>query len=154
MVHQATVNGASHKAGGPSLARNAAGMAHDLLTMGELQMQLFLADLQSFARRGAWVLAAWLFGAALGAAALPILLAGLGLWLADMLNQSPAAGLLWVALASAILTATLIAAGYYQFRRQLGGFERSRRELHENLAVLKRLLSNYSAGDADNRSER
>jgi hypothetical protein len=145
MDHQTTVNG-SHGRESPAqaLAGNAAALAHDLLTISELQIQLLIADLRRLWRGALWALGAWLVGLGLLAAAMPIALAGIGLWLADATAQTPAAGLLWVALFAVLLMAILIAAGWWQCRRQLAGLQRSRRELQDNLATLKRILSNYS----------
>jgi hypothetical protein len=107
-------------------------------------MQLFVADLRGLWRGAIWALGAWLVGLGLLAASLPIALAGAGLWLADATAQSPAAGLLWAALLAMLLMAILVAAGWWHCRRQLAGLQRSRGELQDNLAMLKRILSNYS----------
>jgi hypothetical protein len=145
MDRQAPVNGS--KSGGSAteaLARNAAGVTHDLVTIAELQMQLLLAELGRLARGTLWGLAFLLLATALLIALLPTLLAGLGLWLASVTLQTPAAGLLWVALTAGLLMAVSIALGCWKLRAQLEGLQRSRKEFEANLALLKRILSNYS----------
>jgi hypothetical protein len=88
--------------------------------------------------------AALVLAVALLLAALPTALAGAGLWLAYALDVSPASGLLLVGSLAILLTACCVAAGTWQLRRQLASFDRSRRELDENIALLKRMLANAS----------
>jgi hypothetical protein len=144
MDHETTLNGDTQESPTRALAGNAAALAHDLLTIGELQLQLLRADLGGVWSGAMWALAACLAALGLLAAALPVALAGLGLWLADATAQAPWAGLLWVALAAVLVTCGLLGAGWWQFREQLAGLERSRRELQNNFEALKRILSNYS----------
>jgi hypothetical protein len=144
MDHETTLNGDKQESPTSVLAGNAAALAHDLLTIGELQLQLLRADLGGVWSGAMWALAACLAAVGLLTAALPVALAGLGLWLADATSQAPWAGLLWVSLAAVVVICGLLGAGWWRFREQLAGLERSRREFRNNVETLKRILSNYS----------
>jgi putative superfamily III holin-X len=119
----------------------AASITADLVTIAELQLRLFEADLRRLWRGAMWALIAWAVAGGLFIAVVPVALAGAGLLLADSLGQSPAAGLLWVALAACGLIAILVFAGWRQLRMQAGCLQRSRQELHENLKLLKNAAS-------------
>ncbi len=152
MDHQATVNGDDREVPTRRLARNAAGIAHDLLGMVELQGELLAADFREIVRDALRGLSFWVVAVLLAFATLPVALAGAGLWLADGINQRPAAGLLWVSLAAGVLAAAAGFAGWLQFRLQAMTLERSRRELRENIALLKQILTDYSAREAAERA--
>jgi hypothetical protein len=145
MDRQTTMNGAADgETPVQGLARDAAGMAHDMLGIVELQCQLFADDCRLFTRGMARAAAALVLALALLLAALPTALSGAGLWMATALDVSPASGLLLAALLAMVLTACCVAAGIWQLRRQLASFDRSRREFNENIALLKRMLANAS----------
>lgn len=145
MDRETTVNGRDdHGSPSQALAQSAAGITHDLLTIAELQTRLLVADLRRLAQAALWGLAAWVAAVALLFALVPTALAGAGLLLAAALDQSPGVGLLWVALGATIVLAILIVVGWWQFRRQLESLQRSRQELDKNLALVKRILSNYA----------
>jgi hypothetical protein len=145
MDHETTLDGSPDgESATRTLAGNAAALAHDLIAISELQMQLLAADLRGVWRGALSAAVVWIVGLLVLIAALPVALAGLGLWLAEATDQSVAAGLLWAALAAVAITLVLVAGGWWQLRQQLAGLERSRRELQNNLALLKNILANYS----------
>ena len=128
-----------------ALARNRADIARDLLEIADLQAQLFAADMRELARKVAWTSAAWLVAALLLGAVLPVALAGIGLAVAAWWELSPAAGLLLAAPGGLVIVAGLLIAGWIMMRSQMGVLERSRRELRENLALVKRMLASHSS---------
>ena len=128
-----------------ALWRSAAGVAHDLVGIAELQAKLLAADLRAMARALARGIGLWFVAAALFAATLPVAMAGLGLWLAGRFEWSPAGGLLVVALGAAALVALGGVAGWRQFRLQAATLERSQRELRENVQLLKQVLRDYAS---------
>ncbi len=152
MDHQTTVNGEAHEVPSRTLARNAAGIAHELVGMAELQGELLAADFRQIVRDAIRGLSFWVVAGLLAFATLPVALAGAGLWLAEGLDQRPAAGLLWVSLAAALLAAGAGMAGWLQFRMQAMTLERSRRELRENIMLLKQILTEQSAREAAERA--
>ncbi len=134
---------------GQDLARHAAGIAYDMARMVELQAQLLAADARSLRNgmvRGA---IAWFLAAAIGAATVPVLLAGLGLWLAQAADLSPATGLIGVAVLGAVLASGIAVWGWTIFQQQSAEAERSRRELAANFAALKQVLAAYARRDPD-----
>jgi hypothetical protein len=145
MDHKTTLNGfGTRDASAHVLAQNMAGIAHDVITIAELQAQLFAVDLRALRKGVLRGLINWAIAGALLLAALPTALFGAGLWLADVAHLSTAAGLLWVAFGAALLVIGLFLAGWRQLERQRVGFERSKKELRANLAAMRQMLSSYA----------
>lgn len=153
MDHQTAVNGAARDVPARALARGAAGIAHDLVGIAELQAELLGADVREVARAAARGIGFWLVAAALFAAMLPVAIAGLGLWLANEFEWSPAVGLLVAALGATVLAAAAGIAGRAQFRSQAATLERSQRELRENIKLLKRVLMDYANREQAERAD-
>ena len=145
MDHKTTLNGFGTRDASPHvLAQNMAGIAHDLITIAELQVQLFAVDLRALRKGVVRGLAIWVIGGALLLAALPTALIGTGLWLAAVAHLSTAAGLLWVAFGAVLLVIGLFLAGWRQFTRQRAALKRSKKELQNNLATMRQVLSSYA----------
>ena len=145
MDHQTTLNGSgSRDSSAHALAQNMAGIAHDLVAIAELQVQLFAVDLRAL-RKGAvrgsviWVIACGLLFAALQTA-----LIGTGLWLAEVAHLPTAAGLLWVALGAFLLVIGLLVSGWREFTRQRAALQHSTTEFQNNLAAMRQILSSYA----------
>jgi signal transduction histidine kinase len=139
MDHKATLNGSPAQA----LARDVAGMARDVAGIVELQARLFALDLQ--VTRAALKRGASAYGAAAIVlfTALPVGWAAFGLWLADVTALTVAGGLLASACSAIALVVCLAVFGTRQFRAQQAAFENSRKELSENLAAIKQVLTDY-----------
>ncbi len=129
MDHQAAVD--DHRPGG---------VTNDVVAIAELQFRLLAAELRRLWRGAMWALAAWLAAAALCVVVVPVALAGVGLGVAEVLGQGPAAGLLWVSLVTILLALALAIAGWRQIRSQAGSFDRSRNELRENFRLVKQAV--------------
>jgi len=141
MDHKTTLNGfETRDAPTHAWAQNIAGIAHDVITIAELQVQLLAVDLRGLRKGVVRGLVIWAIAGALLLAALPTALVGTGLWLAGVAHLSTAAGLLWVAFGAVLLVVGLFLAGWRQLERQRVGFERSKKELHANLAAMRQVL--------------
>lgn len=150
MDYKTTVNGSgSHDASPHVLAQNMAGIAHDVITIVELQVRLFAADLRALRQGVVRGLVIWVIAGAVLLAVLPTALIGLGFWLAEMAELSTAAGLLGVAAGAFLLVVGLLIAGWRQFTRQRAAFERSTKELDNNLAAMRQVLSSYAGRGSD-----
>ena len=90
MDHQTALNGSDRPS--HDLNEHLGAMAHDVGRLAELQARLVVADLRQsraalLCTSGCWLTASMLF-----VATLPIALAGLGLWLADVTELTVAGG--------------------------------------------------------------
>ena len=145
MDHKTTLNGIGTRDSSPHvLAQNMAGIAHDVITIAELQVQLFAVDLRAWRKGVVRGLAIWAIAGGLLVAVLPTALIGTGLWLADVAHLSTAAGLLWVAFGAMLLVIGLFLVGWRQLVRRRVGLQRSKKELHANLAAMRQVLSSYA----------
>jgi uncharacterized membrane protein YqjE len=145
MVHKTSLNGSTH-----AIPHRLSRIAHDMVTIAELQARLFVVDLQCVRRGVLRGLALWLAGCALAIAVLPTALIGAGFWLAEYAQLSTAAGLLWVAFGTTICIAGFGIFGWNQIERQRFGFQRSRNELQTTLGELRQILSQYADRESRN----
>jgi hypothetical protein len=130
-----------------AVARSVGGVAHDIISLAELQMQLFTVDARQCCRRsvlpGVLVLVAVLL--ALGC--FPVLLlsvAELYVWLSGgQLGQGLA--LLLAAITGALVAGCLGLVGYLLLRQQFGLFRRSLDEFQRNVRWIKRALKQTEA---------
>jgi hypothetical protein len=151
MDRKATVNG-SDRGSSPAqaLAHDVAGIAHDVAAIADLQMRLFTLDLRSMRAGLARGASAWMAAYVVLLTALPVGLAGCGLWVAEVTNLTPAGGLVVAAVVALALVAGLAAFGRQQFKAQQTAFENSRKELAENLAAVKQVISDYAGSSSRN----
>jgi hypothetical protein len=147
MDQQTTLNGTGRTA--RDLKHRLGGMARDIGHITELQAQLMIADWRRTRTLLVCTLGCWLTAAVLLLAALPVALVGLGIWLADATRLSVAGGLACTAGGAAVMTAALVATGWLQLRRQLAGWDRTRRELRANRAALHKVLSNFGFPESE-----
>ena len=153
MDRKAPLNGWSREdSPAHALAQDVGGIARDLGTIAELQMRLFGADLKAMRAALARGVVSFVAALVLLLTALPIAMAGGGLWLSDVYGWTPATGLLLVAVAAIVAVAGLVAFGAYQLRSQRHAFENSRRELSENLCAVRQLMKDYAGRAADDES--
>lgn len=123
-----------------ALAQDLGEFAQDLLTLAELQGQLFVADVRECGRRVIVPGLVLFCGLALGLACFPIALAGLALFLIQIFETSNAAGFLIAFGAGAIASALLCVIGWFHVRESLVILQRSKQELVGNLRWIKRVL--------------
>jgi uncharacterized membrane protein YqjE len=122
------------------LARDVGEFAHDVLTLAELQGQLFVADVQQCSQRVLVPGLVLLGGLALGLACFPVALAALALLVIQIFETSYAAAFLIAALVGAVLSALVCVIGWFQVRERVAVLGRSQRELVRNLRWIKKVL--------------
>ncbi|HZL90967.1 MAG TPA: phage holin family protein [Pirellulaceae bacterium] len=123
-----------------AMARNVGEFAHDVLTLAELQVQLFVADAQECGRRVLVPGLVLLGGVVLGLTCLPIALAALALLVIQVFEISYAAGFLIAVVVGAVVSALLCAIGLFQVRQSVTVLGRSQQELVRNLRWVKKVL--------------
>jgi hypothetical protein len=123
-----------------AMARDVGEFADGVLTLAELQVQLFVADAKEYSRRALIPGLVLLCGMTLGIACLPIALAAFALWLIQVFEISYAAGFLIVAAAGMVFSLLLCVLGWFQVRKCWKVLQRSQRELVHNLGWIKKVL--------------
>lgn len=141
MAYQTEMSGSNGRTAAPrAVVENFGEFMHDVVTLGELQAKLFVADMRDF-KSGAvapMALMGVAFVLALGCA--PVLLMGLAWLLVDLELLQRGWAFLVAALAGLLLTATLGATGWFWFRRHLAVLNRSQIELERNITWIKSVL--------------
>jgi len=137
MVDQATVN-----RGNPAskLGRNVSGYAHDLLTLGELQLRLFAVDLRDGSRTAGIGLGAIVAGALAALGAIPLIFVTIALALVEFAGWSWTASFGVSALLGLIVGA---GAAWFGWKRVISAgktFGRSKAEAVETLRWVKESL--------------
>jgi len=142
MGHQTKVSetNGSPKTPSKGLAGDVGGFAHDVLTLAELQAQLFLADARECGQRVLVPGFVLVCGAVLGLACLPIALAALALLLVQVYEISYAAGFLITVVVGMVTSAVLGVVGWLQLREHATVLKRSQQELVRNLRWIKKVL--------------
>ena len=142
MVQPTTINesNGAPKAASKGLARDVGEFAHDVLTLVELQTQLFVADAQECGRRVLVPGLVLLGGLVLGLTCLPLALAALALLVVQLFEISYAAGFLIAVVVGAVLSALLCTIGFFQVRQSVAVLGRSQQELVRNLRWVKKVL--------------
>jgi uncharacterized membrane protein YqjE len=123
-----------------ALAGDVGEFAHDVLTLAELQVQLFVTNLQECGRRVFVPGMVLLTGAALGLSCILFALAALALLLIEVFETSYATGFLLAAVVGAILSALLGASGWFLVRQRLALLRPSQEELVRNLHWIKKVI--------------
>ncbi len=130
-----------HSAGG-SAARSVGHILHDIVTLGQLQTQLFLLDARDAGVKVQRPILALGAGAVLAVCSVPIALIGIALLLTDVAHLSRLAAF-WITFVFAIfVAAALIAYAISWLRKPPGLFAYSREELGNNIERVKEMLHN------------
>lgn len=148
MVDQATMNDRREP---PTRVRESlSDLAHDAVTLAELQVQLLSVDLRD-ARRGAGpALSQLIAGTVLALGSVPILLLAAAHVLVATLQWPPMGAYALVGAVAALLAAVLVGVGWRQAMRAAATVQRSRSEFMETLRWFKQSLRPSTAGtDAD-----
>ena len=124
----------------PGLVQGAGGVAEDVATLAELQLNLLKTEAQRGARRAA--VCGLLLSAALVvlAASVVVALASVAFWLMGAARLSPAAGFGWAALAGATLAAASVGIAWLLWRRSPLTFAHTRKEFARNLKWIRTVL--------------
>lgn len=142
MGHQTKMNeqNGSPETASKGLARDVGEFAHDVLTLAELQGQLFVADVQECSQRVLVPSLLLIGGAALGLSCFPIALAALALGLIQVFELSHAAGFLIAVVVGAVVSALLCVTGVFLIRQRVVVLRRSQQELVRNLRWIKKVI--------------
>jgi hypothetical protein len=128
-----------HSAGGTA-ARSVGQILHDILTLGQLQAQLFTLDAKEAGSRIQRPIVALAAGVVLAVCAVPVALFGIALLLVDVAGMSRLAAV-WITFIFAIfVAASLVGYAIAWFRKPPGLFEHSREELVNNIERVKEML--------------
>jgi hypothetical protein len=115
--------------------------AHDVLTLVELQGQLFIADVKECSQRVLVPGIVLLIGVVLGLTCVPIALAGSALLLVQFFETTFAAGFMIIPLAGALVSTLLCAIGLWQVRKRFEVLGRSQQqELVRNLRWVRKVI--------------
>lgn len=130
----------SSESASKGIARGVTEFVRDVVTLAELQFQLFVADVQE-CRQSVLVPSLVLFvGAMLGLASLPIALTALALGISHVSELPYAVGFLLAAVFGAVASVLLCVIGWLRLRKQAHILGRSQQELVHNLNWLKKTL--------------
>jgi len=144
MSGQTTMNGAQAPVGetaAHAVARNTGEFLHDLVTLGELQLQLLSIEGQEKLRSLLWPTMTLIAGAVVGCATLPVALIALALTLTEVTTLSPAQSAGIAAGVGFVLAALFVGIGWWALKSPTGNaFERSGREWRQNLRWIKDAL--------------
>ena len=122
-----------------SMTFNLSHLVRDLVTLAELQTELFAADVRQSKHRLVWPLGLLLGGAVLLLACFPVALIGLAIWLGGA-GLHPAAAYVAAAGIGAAVTALLLTVGWKLLVRALRTFHHSTDEFVLNLRSIKSML--------------
>jgi TM2 domain-containing membrane protein YozV len=150
MVDQATMNNGRNAAPAAAMTRNMSDLTSDIASLAELQARLILLDAKESMTRITTPLVLAVIGGALLLGSLPVLLLAIAAGLV-LLGLGSAAALLIAFLIGAVLGAIALAIAWYRLRNALVAFQRSRKELVQNIRWIKGALS--AAGRASQAAE-
>ena len=115
-------------------------LAHDILALADLQLQLFRADGQEMARQAAPKLILAGAGGVIAASSLPLLMVGLAYALVELAEFPIWGAMLTSAVIGIIIGAVAVVVGIKRLQPLSGIWQRSTGELRENVEFLKETL--------------
>ena len=142
MVSQATMNG--RHTGARQVTRSISELAHDVVTLGELQARLIACDLREGKSRAIGPIILIASGLLLALGALPVLLMGIGWLLVNHAGWSESSALLIAAGGGLFFAGGLAWWGWSRLHLALSIIARSQQELTENIRWLKSALQRHS----------
>jgi hypothetical protein len=128
-----------HSAGG-SAARSVGQILHDIVTLGQLQAQLFVLDARDAGAKIQRPILALAAGGVLAICAVPIALIGIAFLLIDVAHLSRLAAFWITFVFTVFVAASLFAYAIAWFRKPPGLFAYSREELENNIERVKEML--------------
>jgi hypothetical protein len=138
MVDQTTMNRRFPRQ--THIRANLAGLAHDALTLAELQVQLLSVDLRDARRGAATALALVLAGGVLALGCVPLLLLGGAQLLVERAHWPESGAYAAVGVLAAAAAVLVLRMGWRRTTRALATVQRSREELLETVRWLKESL--------------
>lgn len=146
MADQATIDRPPRR---PTRIRtNLAGLAHDALTLIELQVQLLGVDLRDAGRGARTAFVQVIVGVVLALGCVPVLLLALAQLLIETANWPGSAAYAVMGLGAALLAAGLLWWGWRTTRQAVTTVQRSRTELTETIQWLKDSLRPAESDEA------
>ena len=145
------MNGQQNGARSPSQAvrRGVSDLAHDAMTLAELQAKLIKVDVQEGVGRLITPLLLGIAGVVMLITSLPVLLLGVSALLQEYAGMSPSVSLLLASGAGLVIAALLGGVALASFRRSFPLLERSRAELNYNVEWMKHILSRHRQTSPD-----
>ncbi len=122
------------------MGRNVSGLAHDLMTLFELQFQLLRVDLKAGVRRAIVPIAAMAVGAVLIFTALLLLVSAVAMLVQESTDLSAGASFAITGGSAILLAAVMMFAAWLKLRTSFDVLSRSRQEFKENLRSIKSAL--------------
>jgi len=122
-------------------------LAHDVVALAELQLQLFRADGQEMARQAASKLILAAAGVVIAASSLPLLMVGLAYALVELAGFPIWGAMLSSAVIGIIIGAIAVIVGIKRLQPLSGIWQRSTGELRENVEFLKETLKRPTPQD-------
>lgn len=125
----------------PDVTGNLGNLGADLISLGELQLELLSVDVRDAAQNSFSPALFASLGLGLVIGCCPLVLLGLSWWLADLTELSVAGASLIVAAVGLVMAAILFYLAWRGLRESLNLLNRSRIELSSNLRWIKKILS-------------
>lgn len=123
-----------------NLSSDMGDFVQDLISLTELQAQLFVADVKECTQHGFAPALFLLCGTAIGLACFPIALIAMAFLLVQIFEISYAGGFLIAFLVGTMVSVLLTIVGWVQVCKQLHVLRRSQHELVRNLNWVKKVL--------------
>jgi hypothetical protein len=133
----------------PNVATSFAGLAHDVIELGELQSQLFVHDVKSTTQKTRTSLLLSVVGACVLLGSIPVLLFAVAELFVEQFDWSRSAGFALAALIGIGGSAGLLVAAWNRLSVGLHSMQRSRDELSRNIAWIKSSLRGQSSPKTD-----
>jgi hypothetical protein len=148
MVDQATLKSTNGRGDSPprAVAKSAAELLHDVLTLAELQGKLLKVDCQNGLRKLIVPTVCLAFGAVLALCCVPLALTAIALGLAETTALTHSQSFAVVLVSAAVVAAVLVFAAVSYLRHGWQMFDRSQTELARNLQWSKDMLKRLGRG--------
>jgi hypothetical protein len=124
----------------PDVAGSVSGLAHDVIELSELQLQLLRLDIRKSSQKVRLCLVLAIIGVCLLIASIPVALLALAEVFVEQLDWARSAAIGAAALVGLLLSAIFAGAAYGIVRSGLFSLDRSRDELNNNMAWVKSTL--------------
>jgi len=145
MVDQAQIDGAERSnESSPQSAGNMVDLLNDVVTLADLQWQLFIADFQRAGRLVGLKIAAMTFGLLLALSCIPLALVTIALFLVEFAGWGYARAFATTLLLAVVAAAGIIGVSIWRFDTLRGLFQRSLAEGTSNVHWLKEKLRRLS----------
>ena len=125
----------------PDMTGHLGNLGADLISLGELQLELLSVDARDAAQRSFYPGVFAFLGLGFVVGCCPLALLGLSWWLADITQLSVPGAAITVALVGLVVAGIFIFLAWKGFRASLDLLNRSRIELSSNLRWIKKILS-------------